>query len=189
MVLRTIVLCLLIVCIAAVGCDESNNTDGENEQPAGEQQLQPGHTAGDTEDVDYRWMPDDDAQKFAEIERQFAGFSATMEEVGYRYTELYWAGDDRNWDYADYQLEKLKAAIERGIDRRPARADSARDFLDDDAPPLREAIDEEDDELFDERIDEFTASCNTCHAREAVPFIRVQPPEHRLSPVRFEAGQ
>jgi hypothetical protein len=32
-----------------------------------------------------------------------------MAEIGYRYTELFFAVQDRNWDYADYQLGKIEA--------------------------------------------------------------------------------
>lgn len=163
------------VVLAAFGCDEP---DDQPDQP-------PTAQASDEQqaDVDYRWLPDDDADKFKAIEDQLGGFSVTMEEVGYRYTELYWAGRDRNWGYADYQLEKLADAIESGIVRRPARADSARDFLDDDLPPLRETIDDRDGEAFDDEIGDFTAACNTCHGKEEVPFIQVAEPQHRLSPV------
>ena len=159
-----------IFALTAMGCDE----------PAPSPQAE--DDAGS--DVDYRWLPDDDAEKFSAIEDQFAGFSQTMHAVGHRYTELYWAGQDRNWQFADYQLETNNDSIERGIIRRPARAESARDFLDDDIPGLQETIDAEDGDAFDEQFDDLTLGCNTCHAKEQVPFINIGPPEHRLSPVQ-----
>lgn len=39
-----------------------------------------------------------------------------MVEKGYRDQELYWAGQDENWDYADYQIEKIRKAIENGLE-------------------------------------------------------------------------
>ncbi len=52
-----------------------------------------------------------------------------MVETGYRYQELYWEGQDQNWDYAGYHLNKIKIAIENGLERRPKRAKSTENFL------------------------------------------------------------
>jgi hypothetical protein len=41
-----------------------------------------------------------DEDKFDHVARQLRGFDMAMMEVGYRYTELFWAGQDKNWDYA-----------------------------------------------------------------------------------------
>jgi len=48
-----------------------------------------------------------------------------MAEVGYRFTEMYWAGKDRNWPYARYQLHKIETTLKLGVERRPKRAASA----------------------------------------------------------------
>lgn len=49
-------------------------------------------------------------------------------ETGYRYQELYWVGQDESWDYADYQIEKIRKAIENGLECRPKRAKSSEHF-------------------------------------------------------------
>ena len=51
-----------------------------------------------------------------------------MVETGYRYQELYWAGQDENWEYADYQLEKIKIAIENGLDADPIEPNQQNTF-------------------------------------------------------------
>lgn len=51
-----------------------------------------------------------------------------MVEVGYRFTELYFAGKEHNWDYAKYQAEKIEVALRLGLERRPKRAQSAQFF-------------------------------------------------------------
>src|SRR3989337_341058 len=71
------------------------------------------------------WIKGTEAEQIKTIEKQFRGFDNAMVETGYRYQELYWAGQDQNWEYADYQLEKIKTAIENGLERRPKRAKSA----------------------------------------------------------------
>jgi hypothetical protein len=68
------------------------------------------------------------------------GFDLAMMEVGYRYTELHWAGQDKNWDYAKYQCEKIQHVIELAMERRTNRAPSAQWFLTNAIPPMKAAI-------------------------------------------------
>ena len=53
-----------------------------------------------------KWIKGTEQEKLETIENQFRGFDMAMVETGYRYQELYWAGQDENWEYADYQIEK-----------------------------------------------------------------------------------
>ena len=82
-----------------------------------------------SEQINGEWIKGTDQEKLNKIEKQFRGFDMAMVETGYRYQELYWAGQDKNWEYAGYQLEKIKVAIENGLERRPKRAKSAEYFL------------------------------------------------------------
>jgi hypothetical protein len=67
------------------------------------------------------WLAGTAHEKFDTLANQLGGFDQTMIEVGYRYIELYWAGQDENWDYARYQIEEMRSAMEKGFVRRPAR--------------------------------------------------------------------
>jgi hypothetical protein len=109
-----------------------------------------------------------------------------MVETGYRYSELYWAGRDRNWGYASYQLGKIETAVANGLERRPARASSAQ-MLDGSILSVRQAIEAEDAPAMDAALEQLTTTCNACHQAERVPFIRVTPPTARLSPVAQDA--
>lgn len=144
----------------------------------------PAHTdpAPQQDDTEYRWLPPSDSEKFLAIEEQLQGYSRTMREVAYRHSELYFAGQDENWAYADYQLEHIAEAIEQGIARRPARGPNSRNFLDKDIPALQEAIDQKSPELFAERFEAFTGSCNSCHGLEDHGFIHVRTPTIRILP-------
>jgi hypothetical protein len=132
------------------------------------------------------WLEGSEDEKFALISKHLRGFDATMMETGHRYTELHWAGEDANWDYAAYQLDKIRHTIELGIERRPKRSASAQGFLKGAIPHLKEAIDSKDQTMFRQRFTILTANCNACHAMEKMPFVQVRPPEHRVSPVRYE---
>src|SRR3972149_4400517 len=53
-------------------------------------------------------------QKFETVAKQLRGFDMAMVETGSRYTQLYWAAQDRNWGFADYQMKKIRTAVENG---------------------------------------------------------------------------
>ena len=135
------------------------------------------------------WLSGSDEQRFDRVARQMRGFDMAMMEVGYRYTELHWAGQDRNWDYAKYQCEKIQHVIELAMERRTNRAPSAQWFLTNAIPPMKAAIEAKDSARFEKQLPFFTAACNTCHAMEKMPFITVRAPERRLSPVMFHNNQ
>ncbi|OGS64450.1 hypothetical protein [Flavobacterium sp.] len=65
----------------------------------------------DKETAQGDWIKGTETEQIKTIEKQFRGFDNAMVETGYRYQELYWAGQDQNWEYADYQIEKIKKEI------------------------------------------------------------------------------
>ncbi len=132
------------------------------------------------------WLHGTVDERFDRVAAHLRGFDMAMVEVGYRYTELYWAGQDRNWGYAAYQLGKVETAVARGIERRPARAASAR-MLEGAVTTVRGAIERQDGDAMDAALLSFTATCNACHGAEQMPFITVTPPAVRASPVAFSA--
>jgi hypothetical protein len=129
------------------------------------------------------WLAREPGERVAQLERQLRGFDVAMLETGHRYAELYWAGRDANWEAAAYHVEKIRLAIENGLERRPKRAASARSFLDGPLSGLGAAVASREPEQFDARFRDLTAGCNSCHGAENVPFFEVRPPEARLSPI------
>src|SRR6056297_3887828 len=65
------------------------------------------------------WIGNTKEEIIKNTEFQFQGFSRTMKEVNYRYQELYWAGKEENWEYAEYQREHIWEAMVQGYMRRP----------------------------------------------------------------------
>jgi hypothetical protein len=130
------------------------------------------------------WLKGDVSQKFETIAKQLRGFDMAMVETGYRYQELFWAGKDENWEYAAYLSEKIKVAIENGLERRPKRAASAHNFLNFALPEMDSVIISRDTIKFNQVFMALTANCLACHALEKVAFIKVMTPIERQSPVR-----
>jgi len=135
------------------------------------------------------WLSSDNDSAFVQIEKHFRGFDMTMKEVGYRYNELYFAGIDENWDYAQYHLEKIKFAIDNGLERRPKRALSAKEFLEYSIPIFMKTIQNKNKESFIKEFDVFRQSCNACHIQEKFEFVKVVIPSNRYSPVQGEREQ
>lgn len=131
------------------------------------------------------WLKGNNEEKFEEVAHQLGGFSRTMVEVSYRYSELYWAGMDENWEYADHQVEHIIEAMEDGLKRRLVREESAGDFMEQTIPLMEELISKKDKEEFIIGFRTITSACNACHAKEGESFIMIQVPETRLSPVRW----
>ena len=138
----------------------------------------------DKETAQGDWIKGTETEQIKTIEKQFRGFDNAMVETGYRYQELYWAGQDQNWEYADYQIEKIKIAIENGLERRPKRAKSAEHFLSYTLPEIKKSIESKDKMIFNKNFQTMTINCNSCHAMEKVPFFNVQIPTERQSPIR-----
>jgi hypothetical protein len=135
------------------------------------------------------WLATDRDEQIVQLERQLRGFDVAMLETGHRYVELYWAGRDGNWEAAAYQVEKIRLAIENGLERRPKRAASAADFLNGPLASLQQAVASRSRARFDPAFEALTAGCNACHAREGVPFFAVRAPETRVSPIRRVGGE
>jgi hypothetical protein len=129
------------------------------------------------------WLKGTTDQKFDVVAGQLRGFDMAMVETGYRFNELYFAGEDQNWAYAKYQAEKIGTAIRNGLERRPKRAASAETFLNLVLPEVMAAIEGRDLALFRQRFQAMLSTCNTCHANEKVEFIPVVVPKQRLTPV------
>ena len=130
------------------------------------------------------WLTGTPEERFQRIETQLRGLDVAMIEVGYRFTELYFAGRDRNWDYATYQLDKIELATRLALERRPKRAKSAQPFLNHALPVVRKAIADRKASQFGQAMERLRMSCMKCHADENVPHFTVEMPEQRLSTIR-----
>lgn len=131
-----------------------------------------------------KWIKGSSKEQLQLIEKQFRGFDMAMVETGYRYQELYWAGQDENWDYANYQIDKIRRAVENGLERRPKRAKSSEHFLTHAIPEMKKAINKKDTILFNESFNMLTNSCMSCHKMEKVPYFKVKKPLKRVSVIR-----
>jgi hypothetical protein len=132
------------------------------------------------------WLEGSIAEQMRSVETQLRGLDVAMVEIGYRFGELHFAGQDRNWDYAKYQADKVRLALELALERRSKRAGSAEPFLKEDLPTLVQAIESKDLERYQGAMERLRTACMKCHVAESVPFFTVQFPEQRVSAIRPE---
>ncbi len=126
-----------------------------------------------------------DEEKFKKIQKQLRGFDLAMVEVGYRFNTFYFAIKDKNYDLAQYQLDKIKKAMENGIERRPARKKNSEImFLNRQYKMISTALKSKDTQLIEEEYGNTKNSCNACHKAERVPFIKVIDPKYRWQPIQ-----
>ncbi len=120
-------------------------------------------------------------EQMEKVAKHLRGFDMTMMEVGMRYTELFWAGMDENWENASYQLGKIEKTIKLGIERRPKRAGNAKIFLAS-LNKLKSSLKKKNISDFKEQFLQLRESCNKCHASEKVSFFKVKTPKVRILP-------
>ena len=130
------------------------------------------------------WLIGSAGAQLHTIETQLRGLDVAMAEIGYRFTELYFAGLDGNWDYANYQTQKIDLALRLALERRPKRSQSSQLFLNEDLPFVSEAITARDPAGFRQAMDRLRTGCMKCHTNENVPYFTVELPERRISTIR-----
>ena len=106
-------------------------------------------------------------------------------EVGYRFNSFYFAIKDKNYDLAHYQLDKIKKAIENGIQRRPKRKKNSEVmFLKTQYRTMKKALKTKNSQQILQEYINTKNRCNACHIAEKVPFINVIDPTHRLQVIK-----
>ncbi|MCI0379712.1 MAG: hypothetical protein L0215_19070 [Gemmataceae bacterium] len=118
------------------------------------------------------WLKGTADEKFTQIERHLRGLDVTMAEIGYRYGELLLAGKTRNWEYAQYQTEKIDFALRLAIERRPKRAKSSEPFLNESLSEVMKAAKAKDAEQFDAALERLHSGCVQCHKAENVLYFK-----------------
>jgi hypothetical protein len=130
------------------------------------------------------WIRGDSHERWTTVEKHLRGLDVAMVEIGYRYQELYWAGVDSNWAYADYQAKKIALALENALERRPKRRASAETLFLPSLGEIKQAIGLKEGAAFEETFAAMSAGCNSCHAAEGVASFHVEPPTDRQSLIR-----
>ena len=115
-----------------------------------------------------------------------------MADVGYHFTNLWFAGEAENWPLADFYLAETKSHLRWAVRAKPIRKDDAgRDinlpgileaFENSQLTQMKKAVDGKDKAAFAAIYKESLTACYSCHKASDKPYLRPQ------IPTRPEAG-
>ena len=112
--------------------------------------------------------------------------SHTMSDVGYHWTNLWFAAEKKNWPLAMFYFQETRAHIVWTIQLRPVR--KAADGSDVNLMPIFQSIDTsafktmtdaiqaQDSTAFTAAYRESLAACHGCHKASGMPYLRPQIP-------------
>ena len=107
-----------------------------------------------------------------------------MFQMGERYRNLYWAGKQGKWEFAEYQTEEMQSLIKKLIITRPNRAATAKTFLLDAFSGFDAAIKNKDWEEFQTAFEYMRNRCMACHIQNEHAFVKLnKQPAKGNSPV------
>jgi hypothetical protein len=116
-----------------------------------------------------------------------------MQDVGYHFANLWFAGQARNWPLAAFYNQEVLSHLKWAVRIIPVRKDNAGqdvklgEILEafENAPwtQLNDAIGAEDSAAFDRAYRFALESCYACHKASDKPFIRPQMPEQPETPI------
>jgi len=109
-----------------------------------------------------------------------------MTDVGYHFSNLWFAGDKQNWPLADYYLGETRAHLQWAVRIHPVRQTKSGDvdlngILDAVNNSMLSAVDKaiqnKDAAAFKTAYQQTMTGCYACHVAAEKPFLRVQIPE------------
>lgn len=94
-----------------------------------------------------------------------------MFQMGERYRNLYWAGKQGKWEFAQYQTEEMQSLIKELIITRPNRTATAQAFLRNAFKEFETAIAQKDWPKFQNAFAHMHQQCMICHRQNEHAFI------------------
>jgi hypothetical protein len=129
---------------------------------------------------------EDLAARVQALEELFPSQSHMMADVGYHFTNLWFAGEHENWPLADFYLAETKSHLRWAVRRIPVRKDNqGRDinltgileaFENSQLTQLKQAVDRKDRAAFEAVYKESLTVCYSCHKASDKPYLRPQVP-------------
>jgi hypothetical protein len=104
-----------------------------------------------------------------------------------RHTKLGFAGREKNWDYAAYELHELEEAFDRLSVQWPQWqrlqiVELVETMIRDPLFDLAQAITAKNDAKFAEAYGKVTEACNACHEAARRGFVVIQEPKENMFP-------
>jgi hypothetical protein len=131
--------------------------------------------------------PEELAKRVEALEGLLPSQSHLMADVGYHFSNLWFAGKAENWPLADFYLAETKSHLHWAVRRIPIRKDSqGKDvnltnileaFENSQLTQLKEVIDRKERTGFERVYKETLTMCYSCHKAADKPYLRPRIPE------------
>jgi len=110
-----------------------------------------------------------------------SGLGEIMSLQQMRHLKLWFAGQAKNWELADYELDELKEGFDDVMKYFQVKdnimiGEMAGNTVIPVLPEVKKAIDAKDSTKFAAAFDKLTARCNACHESSNHGFIVIQRP-------------
>jgi hypothetical protein len=132
--------------------------------------------------------PSDVAQQIATIQGKLPSQSHAMQDVGYHFTNLWFAGQQENWPLAEFYWAETQSHMRWAVRIIPVRKDTKGNDVDlapilegfENGPlrKLHDAIAAKDRSAFEKQYRTSLETCYGCHKAADKPYLRLQMPEH-----------
>jgi hypothetical protein len=116
-----------------------------------------------------------------------------MQDVGYHFSNLWFAGRNEHWDLANFYWLEVRSHLRWAVRIIPVRKDNAGQEVDlrailqafENTPlkQLEEAIKAKDKSKFEKEYRFTMETCYACHKASDKPFIRLQMPTQPETPI------
>jgi hypothetical protein len=109
------------------------------------------------------------------------GLGEFMTATQLRHAKLWFAGTNRNWELAAYEIDEIKEGLEDAVKLHATHdgipvAEMIKTILDPRIQRLEKAVEAKNSARFVAAFDALTDGCNSCHTQAGKPFIRIQRP-------------
>lgn len=126
-------------------------------------------------------------QAIKDIRGQLPGQSHTMADVAYHYSNLWFAGQARNWPLAEFFLDETMSHLRWAVRVRPVRplksggefhvGDMLTAIEQSSLKELKASVQAKDQPRFVTAYKQQLASCYACHVAAEKPYLRLRLPE------------
>ena len=113
----------------------------------------------------------DQEEKLNNIVQVIPSAADIMFQMGERYRNLYWAGKQGKWEFAQYQTEEMQRLVKTLIITSPKRADTAKVFLHDAFDGYGKAINDKDWGKFQNAFENMRVRCMACHIQNEHAYV------------------
>ena len=128
------------------------------------------HVIAETGNDDWRKTGSNE-EKLNNIVEVIPSAADIMFQMGERYRNLYWAGKQGKWEFAQYQTEEMQRLVKTLIITSPKRADTAKVFLRDAFDGYGKAIKNKDWGKFQNAFESMRQRCMACHIQNEHAYV------------------